>query len=144
MQTLPKEDEYHCGRSWRYIMYDGWHIGIWVFCCVQIDKKVLAITWVCDKFSCYIISKHKPLEPLLRWIISPYRLCWAAILCRIQHVATYQDNSYIHLMLYLEPPTRIFQLQIKSPLENHNWAKLISRNGTKILKVMFPELELEL
>jgi len=38
----------------------------------QIEKKVLAVTWACEKFSAYILgcefeieSDHKPLIPLL-------------------------------------------------------------------------------
>ena len=40
----------------------------------QIEKEALALTWACDKFSCYILGKHvvletdhKPLVPILSY-----------------------------------------------------------------------------
>ena len=39
---------------------------------VQIEKEALALTWSCEKFSCYVLGRHfdietdhKPLVPLL-------------------------------------------------------------------------------
>ncbi len=67
----------------------------------QIEKKALAVTWSCDKFSCYILGRHfdietdhKPLVPLLSTKnldnLPPHILCFQLQLAQydygIQHV----------------------------------------------------------
>ena len=59
--------------EWRPVAYASRALSETERCYAQIEKEALAITWSCEKFSDYILSRHfeietdhKPLVPLMR------------------------------------------------------------------------------
>ena len=61
-------------ESWRPVAYASRSLNKAKCHYAQIEKEALAITWVCERFSTYILGKHitietdhKPLEPILSY-----------------------------------------------------------------------------
>ena len=88
----------------------------------QIEKEALALTWACEKFSCYILGKHiiletdhKPLVPILSYKhldnLPPRVLRFRLRLMRF-------DYDVVHvpgLTCCLDHPCRILQMSIPWP-----------------------------
>ena len=73
----------------------------------QIEKEALALTWACEKFSCYILGKHviletdhKPLVPILSYKqlddLPPRVLRFRLILMRFDYDVIHVPGKYLY------------------------------------------------
>ena len=85
----------------------------------QIEKEALALTWACDKFSCYILGKHvvletdhKPLVPILSYKhldnLPPRVLRFRLRLMRFDYDVVHVPGKYLYTADMLS----------RSPLQN--------------------------